>query len=68
MLKQCEIAEQYHVSESLICRIKNGERWTDNMNLAIDIAKTTQEKPITYIHPRMKDLMLRVYPKLNRKQ
>jgi hypothetical protein len=68
MLKQCEIAEQYHVSESLICRIKNGERWTDNMNLAIDIAKTTKEKPISYISPRLKDLMLKAYPNLNRRR
>lgn len=66
-MKANQIAKNHKVHETLVSHIRSGNKFTDNILLAIDIAKLTGKKPITFIRPRLRELALQAHPELNKK-
>ena len=66
-MKAIEIANKHHVDETLVSHIRHSRKYTDNIDLAVDIATITGEKPISYIRPKLHTLALAAHPELGRK-
>jgi hypothetical protein len=51
-------------SPSMICRLKKGQRFTHDRDMAIKVALMTGMKPIAYISPDLRPVFLKAYPEM----
>jgi hypothetical protein len=61
------IANKNGVTSRFIYFILKGERHTDNVSLAMDLAEATGNKPMDYITPSLRKVLKVHLPYLNRK-
>ena len=66
-MKAKEIAALHKIDETLVSHIRHHRKFTDNIDLAFDIARITGKKPISYVKPKLHKLALAAHPALNRK-
>ena len=66
-MRQIDIAATYGISESLVSRMIKGDRWTDNLSLAMSLSKLTGKKPKVFLRDNIRELAVLVHPELNRK-
>ena len=66
-MKAKDIAALHKIDETVVSHIKHERRFTDNIDLAFDIAKITKQRPIKYIFPKLHKLALAAHPELGRK-
>ena len=59
-----EIADAHKVSIRFVFYVKNGERYTFLPQLAIDIARLTGKRPITYFNPEYRRTLKKFTPQL----
>jgi DNA-binding XRE family transcriptional regulator len=62
-----QISKLYDVTYQTVWYLERGERHTENVDLAIEMAKFTGKTPIEFITPERKKVYLKAYPELNRK-
>jgi hypothetical protein len=67
-MRQNIIAKEHKVSQALVSYIISGDRYTDNIALAVDIAKLTGKKPIIYLCKNLQKIAAIAYPNLTKVQ
>lgn len=60
-----EIAKENGAYPATVTRLISGDRKTANIPLAVEVAKLTGRAPIEFISNNIKELALKVNPKLN---
>jgi len=67
-MKPIEIATKTNVSPMMVSLLKRGKTKTTNIQLAIEVARLTGKKPISFISNRVRSAFLKAYPDLDKKQ
>jgi DNA-binding XRE family transcriptional regulator len=62
-----QISKLCDVTYQTVWYLEKGKRYTENVDLAIEMAKFTGKTPIEFITPERKKVYLKAYPELNRK-
>lgn len=62
-----QIAKLYGVTYQTVWYLEKGKRYTENIDLAIEMAKFTGKTPIEFITPERKKVYIKAYPNLAKK-
>jgi DNA-binding XRE family transcriptional regulator len=62
-----QISKLYDVTYQTVWYLEKGKRYTENVDLAIEMAKFTGKTPIEFITPERKKVYLKAYPHLSKK-
>ena len=62
-----QISKLYEVTYQTVWYLEKGKRYTENVALAIEMAKFTGKMPIEFITPERKKVYLKAYPELGKK-
>lgn len=62
-----DIATRNNVSQRFAYYVSRGERYTDNIGLAFDMAAAFGAKPINYIRPGLRSVFKKHVPAINKK-
>ena len=63
---QKDIARKFGISESTVSLLMAGLRYTKDSDLALELAKYTGQRGITYINPKYRTTYAKAYPRLKK--
>jgi len=66
MTKKRQLARRFGISNSMISYICNGDRYTQDQDLAIAIGELMGVKPINFIHPKLRKVYLKAFSGLGK--
>ena len=62
-----EIAKHHGKSQAFISLVKNGDRFTTDINLALQLSEITGKPPLEFVPEHHRDTFIKAYPEIFRK-
>lgn len=66
-MKARDIAKAFELDETAVSHIRHHRRHTDVIDLAFAMGRLTGEKPINFVHKKIRSLALTAHPELGKR-
>lgn len=63
---QKDIAKKFGISESTVSLLITGLRYTKDADLALELARYTGQRGVTFINPKYRETYAKAYPRLKK--